>query len=154
MTSSKAIPPIQMAHNHKWQTLIEFTLSGRSGSVHLATDLAVGAVQTLNWPVALLGQLELALTKAIQNVLERSQLNGSEEVLIIRVLIPEHDWRTWADLQAGDELTEHQMTKRQAQRVGRPPSRGWGFFLITKSESDSHGNGWHLIEMFLYPGGK
>ena len=154
MTSRKAIPPIQMTDNHKWQTLIEFTLSSRSGSVHLATDLAVGAVRTLNWPANLLGQLKPALTKAIQSVLEGSQPNGSEASLIIRVLVPEHDWRTWANLQSGDEYSEHQVTKRQAQPVGRPPSCGWGFFLITKSKSTSGPHGWHFIELFLYSGGK
>jgi hypothetical protein len=108
----------------------------------------------LNWPAALLGQLKPALTKAIQSVLEGSQPNGSEESLIIRVLVPERDWRTWANLQSGDEFTERQVTKRQAQPVGRPSSRGWGFFLITKTESDSGPDGWHLIELFLYSGGK
>ena len=153
MTSSKATPPKQMAHDHKWQTFIEFTLSSQSDSAHLATDLVVGTVQTLNWTAAHLEQLKQALATAIQNVLERSPLNNSGALLIIRVFISdggeapqEADW-------PGDEPRRHQLSTEAVQQVRRLPARGWGFFLVQKQE-DAPPNlptgPHHLIELFLY----
>jgi hypothetical protein len=147
MTSSKATPPKQMAQDHKWQTFIEFTLSSQSDSIHLATDLVVGTVQTLNWATAHLEQLKQALAAAIQNVLERSRLNNSGASLIVRVFISE------GDEGPGEEPGQHQPSGEAAQQVRRSPAHGWGFFLVQKQESapsiltpGPH----HLIELFLY----
>ncbi len=153
MTSSKATPPKQIAHDHKWQTFIEFTLSSRSDSIQLATDLVVGTVQTLNWPAAHLEQLKLALAKAIQNTLERSQLNDSGVSLIIRVFIPEDGEVKQEAVWSGNKPKQHHLPARVAQQVRRSPARGWGFFLVQKQGDDpqtvteeSH----HVIELYLY----
>jgi hypothetical protein len=95
----------------------------------------------------------LALVKAIQNALERSQLNGLEASLIIRVLIPAGSQATQAAHRVSDEPSQGQASARAAQQVSRPPSRGWGFFLVQKPEDNpqaSAGESYYLIELFLY----
>ncbi len=142
MTSSKATPPKQLAYDHKWQTFIEFTLSGGSDSIHLATDLVVGTVQTLNWTAAHLEQVKQAVATAIQNVLEQSQLNNSGAFLIVRVFILE-DEEGPADVPR----------PHQPEQVRRPPAHGWGFFLVQKQGDASPllpSGPHHLIELFLY----
>lgn len=153
MTSSNATPPKKLAHEHKWRMFIEFTLSDEPYTVHLATDLVVGTVQTLNWPAAHLEQLRLALTEAIQNVLERSHQNNSDASIIIRVFVPE-DGETMPEINLpGDELKQQQQSTEAVQQVRPSPARGWGFFLVQKQgivrpvlTTRPH----HLIELFLY----
>ncbi|NIO45717.1 MAG: hypothetical protein GTN77_02720, partial [Planctomycetales bacterium] len=49
---------------------------------------------------------------------------------------------------------ELQASGGEVQQAGQPPSRGWSFFLIEKSLPDAGGDGRHVLELFLYPGGK
>lgn len=154
MTSNEVTPHGGTAHQHTWQTLIEFDLSTEPGGERLAADRVAEAVQRLNWSAAPLGRLKLALVQATRNAMERSHLNGSRAPLVIRVLIPENDPATREADRANNEPTHLQASERDAQQAGRPPSRGWGFFLIEKAVPDSGGAGWHLLELFLYPGGK
>jgi hypothetical protein len=154
MTSNAVTPHRQTAHQHTWRTLIEFDLSTGSGSERLAVDRVVEAVQRLNWSAAHLEQLKLALAQAARKAMECSCRRDSEAPLVIRVLIPENaSVRQEAD-PVNAEPTQLQASEREPQPVGQPPSRGWGFFFIEKTPPDSGGAGWHLLELFLYPGGK
>jgi anti-sigma regulatory factor (Ser/Thr protein kinase) len=154
MTSNAAAPPEQAPHEHTWQTLIEFTLSRESGSERPAVDRVTAAVQRLNWSAAQLEQLRLALAEAARKAVECSCRYDLEGALAIRVLIPENDPASRDAYRSNDQPTQFQAPKREAQQVGRPPARGWGFFLIEKAAPDSDGVGRHLLEVFLYPGGK
>jgi hypothetical protein len=148
MTSNDVTPPKQEAHDLTWRTLIEFTLSGESGNERLAADRIAEAVQNLNWPAALQERLELALAKSTRNVMERSRLDGSEMSLIVRALVPEGSEATEAGGQAGNEPGQDQLSEKVTRQVGRPASRGWGFFLVQKQEDDSQvlaGKSHHLI---------
>lgn len=153
MTSSDVTPPKRIVQKHTWRTLLEFTLSGESGSEHLAVERVTEAVQNLNWPVALQERLKSALVKATRNALERSRLDGSEPSLIVRVLVPESNGVTEAGGQAGNEPGQGRVSARVARQGNRPSSRGWGFFLVQKQVDDpqvSAGKSHHLIELFLY----
>jgi hypothetical protein len=154
MTSNAVTPHRQTAHQHTWQTLIEFDLSTEPGSERLAVVRVVEAVQRLNWSAMHLEQLKLALAQAARKAMESSCRYDSEAPLAIRVLIPDDDPATGEADQASGEPTEHQVAERGAQQVGRPPSRGWSFFLIEKAVPGPGGAGWHLLELFLYPGGR
>jgi hypothetical protein len=154
MTSNDVIPPKRTAHEHTWQTLIEFSLAREPGSERLAVDRVVEAVQRLNLPAAHLGQLELTLARATLNAMERSHRYGSEAPLVIRVLIPENGPAIREADQAGSGPTRHQAPDGEIQQVGRPSSRGWGFFLIEKAVPDSGGGGGPVLELFLYPEGE
>ncbi len=154
MTSDDVTPRKQTAHEHTWQTLIEFSLSRGPGSEHLAVDRVVEAVQSLNWPAAHLEQLELALVQATRNTMERSHRYGSEAPLVVRVLIPQGSRATWAADQAGGKPTQHHASEREAQQGSQPPSRGWSFFLIEKAApSPGRRDVRHVIELFLYTEG-
>ena len=158
MTSNEVTPHgtphRRTAHEYTWQTLIEFDLSMKPGSERLAVDRVAQAVQRLNWPAAHLEQLKLALAQATRNNAERSHLHGLEARLVIRVLIPEDGLATWEPDRTNDAPTQLQAAEREAKQVGRPPSRGWGFFLIEKMAPDASGARRHLIELFLYPEGE
>jgi hypothetical protein len=154
MRSNAVTPHRQIAHQHTWQTLLEFDLSTEPGSERLVVDRVVEAVQRLNWSAAHLEQLKLALVQAARKAMEYSCRYDLEAPLVIRVLIPEDDPATGEADQASGEPTQHQVAEREAQPIGRPPSRGWSFFLIEKAVPDPGGAGWHLLELFLYPGGK
>ena len=138
MTSNHGTPCTQLPREYTWQTLIEFSLSNQPGSERLAVERVAQAIQGLNWSAAQLEQLRLALAQAARKAAECSCRYASDEALLIRVLIPEDDPATGEADQAG----------------GRPASRGWGFFLIEKAAPDSNSAGRHLLELFLYPGGK
>ena len=154
MTSNAAAPPEQAPHEHTWQMLIEFTLPRELGSEQLAADRVAAAVQRLNWPAAQLEQLRLAFAQAARRAAECSCRYNLEGALVIRVLIPENDRASRDAYRGNDQPTQFQALKRETQQVGRPPARGWGFFLIEKAVPDSDGVGRHLLEVFLYPGGK
>jgi hypothetical protein len=154
MTSNAVTPPRQTAHQHIWQTLIEFNLSTEPGNERLAVVRVVEAVQRLNWSAAHLEQLKLALAQAARKAMERSCHYDPEAPLVIRVLIPEDDPATGEADQASGKPTEHQVAERGGQPVGRPPPRGWSFFFIEKALPGSGGAGWHHLDLFLYPGGK
>jgi hypothetical protein len=154
MTSNAVAPRRQIAHQHTWQTLIEFDLSTEPGSERLAVDRVVEAVQRLNWSAMHLEQLKLALAQAARKAMEYSCHYDSEAPLVIRVLIPEDDPATGEADQASREPIQLQTSEREPQPVGRPPPRGWSFFLVEKVVPDPGGAGWHLLELFLYPGGK
>jgi hypothetical protein len=154
MTSNVAVPPEQAPHEHPWQMLIEFTLSREAGSERLAADRVAAAVQRLNWPAAQLKQLRLAFAQAARRAAERSCRYDLEGALVIRVLIPENDLASHDACRGDDQPAQFQAPKREAQQVGRPPVRGWGFFLIEKAAPDSDGVGRQLLEVFLYPGGR
>ena len=154
MTSNHGTPSVQSPREYLWQTLIEFTLPGEPGSERLAVDRVAQAVQRLNWSAAQLEQLRLALARAARKAAECNCRYDSDGSLLIRVLAPENDPTTQEANQAGGQPTQRQMADRQVQPVGRPPSHGWGFFLIEKAAPDSDGAGRHLLELFLYPGGK
>ncbi len=154
MTSNEFTPHRRTTYQHSWQTLIEFDLPREPDSDRLAVDRVAEALQRLDWSDAPLRQLKLAVSKATRGALERSHLEGSGVPLVIRVLIPEDDPATRGADEAGREPTEKQVAGRQVQQVGRPPSRGWGFFLIERPAPDSGGDRWNLLELFLYPGGK
>jgi hypothetical protein len=142
MISNKATPPTQMAHGHKWQTLIELTLPGQPNSIHLAADLVVETVQTLNLAAAPLEQLNQAVATAIQNFLKRIHLNSPEISLIIRVFIS-------ADKDEPGAGPDHP----QAGQVRQSPAHGWSFFLVQKQADDppvGPKGPHHLIELFLY----
>jgi hypothetical protein len=152
MTSNNTTPAKQTTHNHRWQSFIEFTLSRESGSAHLATDLVVGAVQTLNWPTAHLEPLKLALARAIQNVLEGSHLNDADTALIIRVFVSENGEAAQEAGWTGAEPRHDQPSAEAVQQVRWSPSRGWSFFLVQKKVTPSGltTGSHHLIELFLY----
>jgi hypothetical protein len=154
MTPNEVTPRRQIAHQHTWQTLIEFDLSTEPGSERLAVGRVIEAVQRLNWSAMHLEQLKLALAQAARRAMECSCRYDAEAPLVIRVLIPEDDPATGEADQASGEPTEHQVAERGAQQVGRPPSRGWSFFLVEKAVPGPAGAGWHLLELFLYPGGR
>ncbi len=154
MTSIELTPHGRTAHQHTWQTLVEFDLSTQPGNEHLAVERVAEAVQRLNWPAAHLEQLKLALAQAARKALERNRPCDSEGVLFIRVLIPGNDPATWEADPANAEPTQLQASEGEAQQAGQPPSRGWSFFLIEKSLPDSGAARWHVLELFLYPGGK
>ncbi len=154
MTSNVAAPREQAPHEHTWQMLIEFTLSREPGSERLAVDRVAAAVQRLNWSAVQLEQLRLAFAQAARRAAECSCHYDLEGALVIRVLIPENDPASRDAYRGNDQPTQLQAPKREAQQVGRPPVRGWGFFLIEKAAPDSGGVGRHLLEAFLYPGDK
>ncbi len=154
MTANGIMPYKQAAHEHTWQTLIEFDLFSEAGGERLAVDRVTEAVQRLNWPAAHLKQLKPAFAQATRNTIERSRLSNSAAPLIIRVLIPENARATWEVDQAGGEPTEHQVAEKLVQPVDRPPALGWGFFLIEKAVPGPDCGERHLLELFLYPGGK
>jgi anti-sigma regulatory factor (Ser/Thr protein kinase) len=153
MTPNDITPPNQIAHDHAWQTLTEFTLSRESSSASLTTDRIVEAVQTLNWSDTPLERLKDALTEAIRNTMECSCRYSSEAPLLIRVLIPKDSETTRAVSQAGDESSQRQVSEQTVQQVRRSISRGWGFFLIQKQEDTpqvSAGKSQDVTELFLY----
>ena len=154
MTSNGVRPHRQPAHEHTWQTLIEFDLSREAGSERPAVDRVAEAVQKLNWSAAHLEQLKLALAQAARKAMECDCGHDSEAPLGIRVLIPENDPAPGVANPADEEPTQLQTAEGETQQTGQPPSRGWSFFLIEKSLPDSGGTGRHLLELFLYPGGK
>jgi hypothetical protein len=155
MTSNEVTPHRRTDHQHSWQILIEFTLSREPGGERLAVERVAEAVQRLNWPAAPLGRLKLALAKATRDAMERGHFHGSGALLIIRVLIPEGGGETTQEAdRASDEPSQAQLSETATQPVGRPPSCGWGFFLIEKALPDSGQAGRHLIELFLYPEGE
>jgi hypothetical protein len=154
MTSNEITSHGGAAHQHTWQTLIEFTLPREPGGERLAVERVAEAVQRLNWPAAPLGRLKVALAKATRDAMERNHFRGSGGLLIIRVLIPESGGETTHEADpANDEPSQAQLSETAAQQIGRPPSRGWGFFLVEKALPDSGHAGRHLIELFLYPEG-
>jgi anti-sigma regulatory factor (Ser/Thr protein kinase) len=154
MTSNDVTPRKQTAHDHTWQTLIEFSLSRGPGSERLAVDRVVEAVQSLNWPAAHLEQLKLALVQATRNTMERSHLDDTETPLVIRVLIPENGRAIRAADQAGGKPTQHQASEREAQQTSQLPSRGWSFFLVEKAAPrPGRRDVRHVIELFLYTEG-
>jgi hypothetical protein len=154
MTSNDVTPRKQTAHEHTWQTLIEFSLSRGPGSERLAVDRVVEAVQGLNWPAAHLEQLKLALVQATRNIMERSRLDDPETPLVIRVLIPENGPATREADQAGGASTQLQASEREAQQTSQPPSRGWSFFLVEQAvQSPGRRDLRHVIELFLYTEG-
>jgi anti-sigma regulatory factor (Ser/Thr protein kinase) len=154
MTSNDVTPRKQTAHDHTWQTLIEFSLSREPGSERLAVDRVVEAVQRLNLPAAHLAQLELALAEAMRNTMERSHRYGSEAPLLVRVLIPQGSQATRAADQAGGKPTQHHASEREAQQTSQLPSRGWSFFLVEKAApSPGRRDVRHVIELFLYTEG-
>jgi len=153
MTSNDVTPPKHIAHDHAWQTLIEFTLPGEFDSEHLVTDQVAEAAQRLDWPATLLDQLKLALTKATRNALERSYLSHSRMSLLIRVLIPKGSEAIQPADQPSDKSSQPQISEGMVQQASRSPSRGWGFFLVQKQEDDPQalaGESHYLIELFLY----
>jgi hypothetical protein len=154
MTSYEITPHRRAAHDHTWQTLVEFDLSAEPGVEHLAVERVAEAVQRLNWPAAHLEQLKLALAQAAQKAVESNRRYDSGGTPFIRVLIPENDPVTQEADPANAEPNQPQASEGDAQQAGRPPSRGWSFFLIEKSLSDSGGAGRHLLELFLYPEGE
>jgi hypothetical protein len=155
MTLNEVTPHGGAAHQHTWRTLIEFTLPREPGGERLAVERVAEAVQRLNWPAAPLGRLKVALAKATRDAMERGHFHGSVGLLIVRVLIPESGGETAQEADpASDEPGQAQLSERAAQQIGRPPSRGWGFFLIEKARPDSGRAGRHLIELFLYPEGE
>jgi hypothetical protein len=153
MASNEATPCRWTTHQHAWQTLIEFELSAEPGSERLAVNRVVQAMQKLNWPAAHLEQLKAALAEAARKAMESNRRYDSDRVLFIRVLIPENDPAPQEADPANDEPAEHQVADRQAQQDGRPPSRGWSFFLIERAAPSSDRAGRHLLELFLYPEG-
>jgi hypothetical protein len=155
MTSNEVTPHRRTAHDHRWQTLIEFTLPREPGGERLAVERVAEAVQRLNWPAAPLGRLKVALAKATGDAMERGHFHGSGGLPIVRVLIPESGGETTQEAnRASDEPGQAQLSETAAQPVGRPPSRGWGFFLVEKALPDSGRAGRNLIELFLYPEGE
>jgi len=154
MTSSNVAPHNRTEHDHTWQMLIELALSSEWVNASLAADLVSGIVETLNWSAENLEQLKLAIVQSTRNTINRGHLNGSDALLIIRVLIPEDGETTLETSQADDESTLHQVAERQVQQLGRLPTRGWGFFLIEKVMEGSGRDLRYLLELFLYPGGK
>jgi anti-sigma regulatory factor (Ser/Thr protein kinase) len=154
MTSNHDTPYAQAPREHTWRTLVEFTLPGGPGSERLAVDRVTAAVQSLNWSAAQLEQLKLALAQAARKAAESSFRHDSEGELLIRVLTSENAPATQAVDPAHGQPTQRQVADGQIQPVGRPPSRGWGFFLIEKTAPGSDGVERHLLELFLYPGGK
>jgi anti-sigma regulatory factor (Ser/Thr protein kinase) len=117
-------------------------------------DRVVEAVQRLSWSAMHLEQLKLALAQAARKAMEYSYRYDSEAPLVIRVLIPEDDPAPREVDPANAEPPQFQASEREPQPVGQPPSRGWGFFFIERALPDPGGAGWHLLELFLYPGGK
>ena len=91
MTSNEFTPHRGTAHDHTWQTLIEFTLPRERGDERLAVDRVAEAVQRPNWPAARLEQLKLALAQATRKNMEHSRQYGLEVPMVIRVLIPKDD---------------------------------------------------------------
>jgi len=154
MASNEATPCRWTAYQHTWQTLIEFELSGEPGNERLAVDRVAQAMQRLNWPAAHLEQLKAALAEAARKAMDSNRRYDSDRVLFLRVLVPENDPAPQEADPANDEPTEHQVGDAQAQQGGRPPSRGWSFFLIERAAPSSDRAGRHLLELFLYPGGK
>jgi hypothetical protein len=154
MTSNEITSPAGAAHQPTWQTLVEFDLSTQPGAEHLAVERVAEAVKRLNWPAAHLEQLKLALAQAARKAIECYCRYDSEAPLVIRVLIPENDPAPRDANPANAGPTPLQASQGEAQPAGPLPSRGWSFFLIEKSLPDSGGPGRHLLELFLYPGGK
>lgn len=151
MTSNEVTPHGRTADDHRWQTLIEFDLPREPGGDRLAVERVAEAVQRLNWPAAPLGRLKVALAKATRDAMERNHFHGSGAPLIIRVLIPESGGETTQEADpASNEPGQAQSSETAAQHISRPPSRGWGFFLIEKALPDSGRAGRNLIELFLY----
>lgn len=153
MTSNDVTPPKHIAHDHPWQTLIEFTLLSGSDDEYVATDRVAEAVQRLNWPGAPLEQLKLTLARAAKNVMERNRLSGSEAPLLIRVLIPKGSETAQAGDQAGNEPGQDRVSDLATQQAGWPSSRGWGFFLVQKQADDPQASAEespYMIELFLY----
>jgi hypothetical protein len=154
MTSNAVTPHGGTAHQHTWQTLVEFDLSTQLGAERLAVERVVEAMQRLNWPAGHLEQLKLALAQATRKAMECNCRYDSEAPLVIRVLIPASEPAPRETNPANAGPTQLQASEGEAQPAGQPPSRGWSFFLIEKSLPDSGGAGQHLLELFLYPGGK
>lgn len=139
----------QMAQEHSWKILLELPLLRDTDNACWAVDQAIEAMQPLNWPVAHLERLKLALINTTWNVMERSRLSGSEASLLIRVLIPEDDGMTQEAGQANDESCQHQVSEGADQKS----SRGWGFFLVQKQGGDLQASveeSQYVIELFLY----
>ncbi len=154
MTSNGVTPHRRTAHQHTWQTLVEFDLSTEPGNERLAVERVAEAVQRLNWPAAHLEQLKLALAQAARKAMERNCRYDSEAPLIIRVLIPENDPAPREGDSANGEPTQFEASGGEAQQAGQPPSRGWSFFLIEKALPASGSDGRYVLELLLYPGGK
>jgi len=154
MTSSEVTPHEEANHQHTWQTLVEFDLAIEPGGERLAVTRVAEAMHKLNWSAAHLGQLKLALAQAVRKAMECNCRYDTESTLIIRVLIPENDPALRDAEPTNGEPTQSQVSGREAQNAGQPLSRGWSFFMIEKALPDSEGAGRHVLELFLYPGGK
>jgi len=149
MASDNILSSNLIHHDYPWQTLIEFSLSRKPDQEQLALEQVAKAVQTLNWPLAHLEQLELALAQATRNAKERIHLVDSETWLVIRVLIPEGSEVP----QATDKQSRRQVSEKVPRQMGQPTARGWGFFLVQKYEDKPQaitGESQHVIELFLY----
>jgi len=154
MTSNEVTPHGQTNHQRTWQTLVEFDLSPEPGGERLAVERVAEAMHRLNWPAAHLDQLKLALAQAARKAMESNRRYDAEASLVIRVLIPGNNPAPPEADPASGEPTQLQVSEGEAQHAGQPLSRGWSFFMIEKALPDSEGAGRHVLELFLYPGGK
>jgi len=154
MTSNEVTPHGQTNQQHTWQTLVEFDLSPEPEGERLAVERVAEAMHRLNWPPAHLEQLKLALAQAARKAMESIHCHASGAPLTIRVLIPANKPVPREADPANGEPTQSQVSGREAQHAGQPLSRGWSFFMIEKALPDASGAGQHVLELFLYPGGK
>ncbi|GIK43385.1 MAG: hypothetical protein BroJett011_72180 [Chloroflexota bacterium] len=153
MTAGQSTPSQHTTLNQGWQVFFEFRLSLESGTSLRVTDLVVGTVEALHWPVEPLEQLRLALVKAVQNTVAQNHLNHLDLPLVIRAFVLETGEAGQPAGWPGDEPKQPQWPGGMVRPVRWSPSRGWGFFLVQMqgdASSTATGAEYHLIELFLY----
>lgn len=118
-----------------WRTLGEFTLRAAPGSDRRAAEGVARIVRELSVPPEFAGRIGAAVAGVMLNVIKRDDGRRPKHLVSIRVQI----------LQA-----------QTADAVAKHSERGWGFFLIRKTNSSLHvgqAGADQIIELFLYPEG-
>lgn len=135
-----------------WKLLAEFSLPNQSDNDHLAGEQALDALKELGLSRANKDRLKVAIAEAILNAIEPDR-HPPERPIHIRVLISE-PVISGQETTSGQRLIPDPQVPDPASLIsGERLQRGWGFFLIHKTENREPTrpeNGYCLIELFLY----
>lgn len=135
-----------------WKLLAEFSVPNQSGRDHLAGERVNATLKEWSLSCANRERLKAAIAEAILNAVEPDHPQP-ERLIRIRVLISEPAISGQETSQGQKLIPVPQASDPTSLISGQRLQRGWGFFLIHKTENreQTHPeNGYYLIELFLY----